>query len=75
MNSSDLNQGRDTGVGDDGIQPARMPTKTMKAIVQSKYGRAHDVLELRTSTSPRSKTTRCWYAFTRPAWTGASGTS
>jgi NADPH:quinone reductase-like Zn-dependent oxidoreductase len=52
MNSSDLNQGRDTGVGDDGIQPARMPTKTMKAIVQSKYGRAHDVLDLQEIDKP-----------------------
>ena len=52
MNSSDLNQGRVAGVVDDGIQPARMPTKTMKAIVQSKYGRAHDVLDLQEIDKP-----------------------
>ena len=46
----------------------------MKAIVRDTY--AHPMsCNSGTSTSPRSETTRCWFAFTRLAWIGEYGTS
>ena len=46
----------------------------MKAIVRDTYGSA-DVLELRDIDKPVVGMTTCWYACTRLAWIGASGTS
>ena len=46
----------------------------MQAIVQDTYGSA-EVLQLGTSRSPRSASTRCWSASARPASTRPTGRS
>jgi NADPH:quinone reductase-like Zn-dependent oxidoreductase len=54
--STHLKQGRAAvGVADNGIKPATAQTKTMKAIVQDKYGAPRDVLELREIDKPLIK--------------------